>query len=69
MPHYGYLDYQAGRPMTPAEHLAADAQLGRQYAALAQLLRSLARPLRAARRRSGTSPSARPACWAADCGS
>jgi hypothetical protein len=69
MPHYGYLDYQAGRTMTRAEHLAADAQLGRQYAALAQLLRSLARPLRAARRRPGPSPAAGPACWTADCGS
>ncbi|HEY5357597.1 MAG TPA: hypothetical protein VIJ82_07880 [Streptosporangiaceae bacterium] len=69
MPHYGYLDYQAGRAMTRAEHLTADAQLGQHYAALAQLLRSLARPLRAARRHSGPSPSARPACWPADCGS
>jgi len=62
MPYYGYLDYQAGRAMTRVEQQAADTRLGQRSAALAQLRRSLARPLRAVRRPSGASPAPRPAC-------
>jgi hypothetical protein len=60
MPYY--LPYQAERATTGAQQQAADAQLGRLAAALAGLCRSLAQPVRALRRRSSPTPSARPAC-------
>jgi hypothetical protein len=50
MPYYGYMIYEAERTRSPVEQRAADALLGQRAAALAQLLRSLARPARALRR-------------------
>jgi hypothetical protein len=58
MLNYGYLCYQAERPKSRAELRKADAQLGQFFAALAELLGSLAKPVRALRRQSGTGPSA-----------
>jgi hypothetical protein len=55
----GYPPYQAERAKTRAEQMEADAQLGQLFAALSQSLRSLAKPVRALRRKSGTG---RPAC-------
>ena len=60
--NYGYTCYQAERARTLAEQREADAQLGRLFAALGQFLGSLARPVRALRRQSGTGPVGRPAC-------
>lgn len=57
MLNYGYLCYQAERPKTRAELRAADAQLGQFFAALAEVLGSLAKPVRALRRQSGMGPS------------
>ena len=57
MLNYGYMCYQAERTKTPAEQREADAQLGHLFAALAQLLGSLAKPVLALRRQSGTGPS------------
>src|SRR5258708_32734684 len=56
--NYGYMCYQAERAKTQAEQREADAHLGLLFAALAQLLGSLAKPVRALRRQSGTGPSA-----------
>ncbi len=56
--NYGYMCYQAERAKTQTEQRAADAQLGQLFAALAQLLGSLAKPARALRRQSGTERSA-----------
>jgi hypothetical protein len=58
MLNYGYLCYQTERPKTRAELREADAQLGQFFAALAELLGSLAKPVRALRRQSGTGVSA-----------
>ena len=66
MSYYGYLLYEAERTRSPAEQRAADALLGQRSAALARLLRSLARPARALRRQPGTSLPARRACLPAD---
>jgi hypothetical protein len=52
--NYGYMCYQAERPKTQAEQRKADAQVGQLFAALGQLCRSLAVPLRALGRQSGT---------------
>ena len=49
---YGYLGYQAERPKSRAEQREVDAQLGQLFAALAQLLCVLAKPVRALRRQS-----------------
>jgi hypothetical protein len=49
---YGYLAYQAERPKSRAEQREADAQLGQLFAAIAQLLCLLAKPVRALRRQS-----------------
>jgi hypothetical protein len=63
MSYYGYLLYEAERTRSPAEQRAADALLGQRSAALARLLRSLARPARALRRQPGTSlPTCQRAC-------
>ncbi len=59
MPFYGYMVYEAERAKTEAEHRDADIRLGQRSAALTQLFRSLAKPVHALRRRSGTSPSGR----------
>ena len=56
---YGYQGYQAERAKTRAEQTAADAQLGQLFAALAKLLGSVARPVRALRRQPGTGQWAR----------
>jgi hypothetical protein len=56
MLNYAYLGYQAERPKSRAEQRQADAQLGELFAALAQFLRSLAKPVRALRRQSGQAP-------------
>jgi hypothetical protein len=69
MPYYGYMRYEAERTRSPAEQRAADALLGQRSAALARLLRSLARPARALRRQSGTSLPVRQACLPAGSGS
>jgi hypothetical protein len=66
--YYGYVVYQAERPLARAEQREADAQLGRRFAALAQWRRSLASPARALRRQSGTSPAGPRACVPVDCG-
>ena len=47
--NYGYTCYQAERAKTQAEQREADAQLGQLLAAFAQLLGSLAKPVRALR--------------------
>jgi len=52
MLNYGYLGYQAERPKSRAEQREADAQVGQLFAALAQLLCVLAKPVRALRRQS-----------------
>jgi hypothetical protein len=57
----GYLLYQAERVRTRAEQQAADARLGQRAAALAQVFRSIARPVRAVRRQPATGL---PACRA-----
>jgi hypothetical protein len=62
MPYYGYTAYEAERTRNPAEQRAADALLGQRSAALARLLRSLARPARAPRRQPGPNLPARRAC-------
>lgn len=54
--NYGYTCYQEERAKTRAEQRDADAQVGQLLAALGQLLGSLAKPVRALRRRSGTEP-------------
>jgi hypothetical protein len=59
MVSFGYVVYQAERTLAPAEQREADAQLGRRCAALAQLRHTLAKPARALRRQSGTSPMSR----------
>jgi hypothetical protein len=59
MLNYGYMGYQAERPKSQAEQRDADAQLGQLFAALAQLLYSPAKPVRALRRQLGTGPSSR----------
>ncbi len=64
----GYTIYYVERAKTRAEQRAADAQLGRRAAAVAQLCRSLARPVRALRHRSSPGPAARPACASASNG-
>jgi hypothetical protein len=56
--NYGYTCYQAERAKTQAEQREADAQLGQLLAAFAQLLGSLAKPVRALRPQSGTESSA-----------
>jgi hypothetical protein len=66
---YGYTCYQAERARTLAEQREADAQLGQLIAALGQFLGSLARPVRALRRHSGTGPVGRRACMPAGSGS
>jgi hypothetical protein len=62
MSDYGYLLYQAERTRNPAEQRATDALLGQRSAALARLLRSLARPARALRRQPGTTLPTQRAC-------
>jgi hypothetical protein len=56
MLNYGYMGYQAERPKSRAEQRQADAQLGELFAALGQLLGSLAKPARALRRQTGPAP-------------
>jgi hypothetical protein len=63
----GYVIYQAERPLARAEQRAADAQLGRCCAALAQWGRSLARPARALRRQRDVSPAGARARVPVDC--
>jgi adenylosuccinate lyase len=58
MLNYGYMGYQAERAKTQAEQREADVQLGQLCAALAESLRSLAKPVRALRRLSGIAPPA-----------
>lgn len=58
MLNFGYMCYQAERPKSQTEQRKTDAQLGQLFAALAQLLCSFAKPVRALRRQSGTRPSA-----------
>ena len=62
---YGYTCYQAERARTLAEQREADAQLGQLFAAFGQFLGSLAKPVRALRRHSGTGPVGRRACMPA----
>jgi hypothetical protein len=63
MPFYGYTAYEAERTRNPAEQRAADALLGQRSAALARLLRSLARPARTPRRQPGPNlPAGERAC-------
>ena len=63
---YGYLAYQAEHAKTQAGQREADAQLGQLSAALAPWFRSLAKPVRALRRQSGTGPQGLRACMPAD---
>jgi hypothetical protein len=65
MPDYGYMIYQAERAMTRTEQREADADLGRQAAALAGLCQSLAQPARALLRRLAQGPP--PARVHSDC--
>jgi hypothetical protein len=58
MLNYGYTCYQAERAKTQADQREADAQLGQLFAAVARLPGSVARPVRALRRQSGTGPPA-----------
>ena len=64
---FGYTVFQAERPLARAEQRAADAQLGRYCAALAQWRQSLARPARALRRESGAYLTSPRACVPVDC--
>ena len=64
--YYGYTVHQAERVLTSAERRAADAQLGRRCAALAQWRRSLASPVRALRRQPGAGPRSPRVCAPVD---
>jgi hypothetical protein len=64
IPYHSYQLYQIDRPKSPAEIRYADVQAGRLSATIADLLRGVARPVRAIRRPEPVTSQAIASCTA-----